>query len=125
VDFDFVAAIGGLAEVDIGARGGAFGDEMAGVLREVDGGALRGAFGDEMAGGLGDEFGGADGGVVGDRLVDSVVSVLRVLFLRVDLDLEIVLESVLEGVFGTVIRGVFESASKVDAVCALAVGDIK
>ena len=28
---------------------------------------------------------GADGGVVGDRLVDSVVSVLRALFLRVDL----------------------------------------
>ena len=74
-----------------------------------------GAFGDEMAS--------VPGGMVGDRLVDSVVSVLRVLFLRVDL--EIVLESVLEGVFGTVIRGVFESASKVDAVCALAVGDMK
>jgi hypothetical protein len=44
VDFDFVAAIGGLVEVDVGA--------------------LRGAF--------------------GDRLVGSVVSVLRVLFLRVD-----------------------------------------
>jgi len=83
VDFDFVAAIGGLVEVDVCA--------------------LRGAF--------------------GDRLVGSVVSVLRVLFLRVDL--EIVLESVLEGVFGTVIRGVLGSASKVGAVCALAVGDIK
>ena len=51
-----------------------------------------------------------------------MVSVLRVLFLRVDLEIE--LESVLESVLGTVIRGVFESASKVDAVCALAVGDI-
>jgi hypothetical protein len=47
VDFDFVAAIGGLVEVDVGA--------------------LRGAF--------------------GDRLVGSVVSVLRVLFLRVDLEI--------------------------------------
>jgi len=111
VDFDFVAAIGGLLEVVVGA----FGDEMAGVLGEVDSGALRGAFGDEMAGGLGDECGGADGGVVGDRLVDSVVSVLRVLFLRVDL--EIVRESVTGGVLG--------SPSKVDAVCALAVGDMK
>lgn len=35
------------------------------------------------------------------------------------------LESVLKDVFGTVIRGLFESASKVDALCALAVGDIK
>jgi hypothetical protein len=52
VDFDFVAGIGGLAEVDIGARRGAFGDEMAGVPREVDSGALRGAFGDEMTRGL-------------------------------------------------------------------------
>jgi len=72
-------------------------------LVEVEVGALRGAF--------------------GDRLVGSVVSVLRDLFLRVDL--EIVHESVLEGVFGTVIRGVLGSASKVDAVCALAVGDMK
>jgi hypothetical protein len=47
VDFGFVAAIGGLVEVDIGA--------------------LRGAF--------------------RDRLVGSVVSVLRVLFLRVDLEI--------------------------------------
>jgi hypothetical protein len=47
VDFDFVAAIGGLVEVDVGA--------------------LRGAF--------------------GDRLVGSVVSVLRVLFLRVDMEI--------------------------------------
>jgi len=77
-----------------------------------------------MAGVLGDEFGGADGGVVGDGLVGSVVSVLRVLFLRVDL--EIVLESVLEGVFGAVIGGVLGSASKVDAVCALpTLGDMK
>jgi len=94
VDFDFVAAIG-LVTGDVGVLGGAFGLEMAGVL--------------------GDEFGGADGGVVGDRLVDSVVSVLRVLFLRVDL--EIVRESVTGGVLG--------SPSKVDAVCALAVGDMK
>ena len=108
VDFDFVAAIG-LVTGDVGVLG----DEVAGVLGEVDIGALRGAFGDEMV------------GVLGDGLVDSVVSVLRVLFLRVGLDLEIVLESMLEGVFGTVIRGVLESASKVDAVCALAVGDIK
>jgi hypothetical protein len=35
VDFDFVAAIGGLAEVVVGA----FGDEVAGVL----GGMFRGA----------------------------------------------------------------------------------
>jgi hypothetical protein len=47
VDFGFVAAIGGLVEVDVGA--------------------LRGAF--------------------GDRLVGSVVSVLHVLFLRVDLEI--------------------------------------
>ena len=47
MDFHFVAAIGGLVEVDVGA--------------------LRGAF--------------------GDRLVGSVVSVLRVLFLRVDLEI--------------------------------------
>ena len=109
MDFDFVAAIGGLLELVVGV----FGDEVAGVLGEVNTGALRGAFRDEMA------------GVLGDRLVDALVSVLRVLFLQVDLDLEIVLESVLESVLGTVIRGVFESASKVDAVCALAVGDIK
>jgi len=64
VDFGVVAAIG-LVTGGVGVLGGAFGDEMAGVL--------------------GDEFGGADGGVVRDRLVDSVVSVLRVLFLRVDL----------------------------------------
>jgi hypothetical protein len=96
VDFAFVAAIGGIAEVDIGARGGAFGDKVAGVLRCM----------------------------LGDRLVDSVVSVLCVLLLRVALDLEIVLESVLECLFGIVIRGVFDSASKVDAVCALTVGDI-
>jgi len=58
------------------------------------------------------------GGAFGDRLVDSVVSVLRVLFLRVDLDLEIVLESMFEGVLG--------SPSEVDAVCALAtLGDMK
>jgi hypothetical protein len=44
VDFDFVAAIGVLSEVDIGAHGGAFGDEMAGVLRQEERGALRGAF---------------------------------------------------------------------------------
>jgi len=103
VDFDFVAAIGGLGEVDIGA--------------------LRAAFGDEMAGVLGGMFRGVDRGVVGDRLVDSLVSVFRVLFLR--LDLEIVLESVLEGVCGTVIRGVLGSASKVDAVCAHAVLDMQ
>jgi len=72
-------------------------------LVEVEVGALRGAF--------------------GDRLVGSVVSVLRDLFLRVGL--EIVLESLLEGMFGTVISGVLGSASKVDAVCALAVGDMK
>jgi len=47
VDFDFVAAIGGLVDVDVCA--------------------LRGAF--------------------GDRLVGSVVSVLRVLFLRVDMEI--------------------------------------
>jgi hypothetical protein len=93
------------------------------AIRLVTGGVevLAGAYGDEMAAVLGDVFGGTDGG----RLVDSVVSVLRVLFLRVDLDFEIVLESMFEGVFGTVIRGVFGSASKVDAVCALAVRDIK
>jgi len=56
VDYDFVAAIGGLLEVIVGA----FRDEMAGFLGEVDSGALRGAFGDEMAGGLGDQLGGAD-----------------------------------------------------------------
>jgi hypothetical protein len=104
VDFDFVAAIG-LVTGDVGALGGAFGDEMVGMLGEVDIGALRGAFGDEMA------------GVLGDRLVDSLVSVLRVLFLRVDLDLESVRESVIGGVLG--------SPSNVDAVCALAVGDMK
>jgi len=43
----------------------------------------------------------------------------------VDLTLEIVLQSMLKGVLGTVIRGVLQSASKVDAVCALAVEDIK
>ena len=117
MDFGVVAAIGGLPEVDIGARGRAFGNDMAGVLGEVGSGVLRGAFGDE--------FGGAGGGEVGDRLIDSVVSVLRVLFLRVDLDLEIVLEPMFEGVFGTGIRGVLGYASKVGAVCALAVGDIK
>ena len=74
-------------------------------------------------GGLGTGDVGVLGGAFGDRLVGATVSMLRVLFFRVDL--EIVLESVLEGVFGTVIRGVFESASKVDAVCALAVGDIR
>jgi len=73
---------------------------MVGVLGEVDIGALRGAFRDEIAGVLRDEYRGADRRVVGDRLIDSVVSVLRVLFLRVDL--EIVLASVLKGVFGTV-----------------------
>ena len=57
--FDFVAVIGGLLEVVVGA----FGDDVAGVLRVG--------------------FGGADKGVVGDRLM----SVLRVLFLRVDLDI--------------------------------------
>jgi len=127
-----VAAIGGLAEVYIDARGGAFGDAMAGVLREVGSGALRGAFGDEMAGVhrevgssalrgafrdemagvLGDEFGSADREVVGDRLVDSVVSALRVLFLRVDLYFDIVLESMFEGMLGC--------PSEVDPVCALA-----
>jgi len=60
-------------------------------------------------------LGGEFGGVVGDRLVDSVVSVLRALLLRVDL--EIAPESVTGGVLG--------SPSKVDAVCALAVGDMK
>jgi hypothetical protein len=70
-----------------------------------DVGVLGGAFGDEMA------------GVLGDRLVVSLVSVLRVLFLRVDLDMEILRESVIGGVLG--------SPSKVDAVCALAVGDMK
>ena len=104
MDIDFVAANGGLAEVDIGARGGSFGDEMAGVRGEVGSSALRGAFGDEMAGALA----GADQGVVRDRLVGSVVSVLPVLFLRVELDLEIVLESMFEGVLG--------SPSGVDAV---------
>ena len=60
-------------------------------------------------------LGGAFGGVVGDRLVDSVVSVLCALFLQVDWD--IARESVTGGVLG--------SPSKVDAVCALAVGDMK
>ena len=125
MDFDCVAAIGGLAEGDIGAHGGAFGDEMAGVLRQVDGGALRGAFGKEMAGGIGDEFGGADGGVFGDRLIDSVVSVLHVFFLRVDLEI-VGAAIVLESVLGTVIGGVLGSPSKFDAVCALAtLGDMK
>jgi hypothetical protein len=87
VDFDFVVAIGGLLEVGVGA----FGDDVAGGLGEVDIGALRGAFGDEIA------------GVLGDRLVDSSVSVLCVPFLQVDLDFEIVLESVLNGMLGTVI----------------------
>jgi hypothetical protein len=105
VDFDFVAAIGWLAEVDIAARGGAFGDEMAG--------------------GLGGEFSGADAGVVGDGLVDSVVSVLRVLFLRVDLEI-VGPASVLESVLRTVIGGVLGSPSKVGALCALAtLGDMK
>ena len=53
--------------------------------------------------------------MVGDRLVDSVVSLLRVHCLRVDLG--IVRESVTGGVLG--------SPSKVDAVCAHAVGDMK
>jgi hypothetical protein len=118
VDFDFVAAFGGLAEVDIGACGGAFGDDMAGVVGEVDSGALQGAFGNEMADGLGDEFRGPDSDVGGDKLVDSVVSVLRVLFLRVDLDIAIVLELIIEAVLGC--------PSEVDAVCALATsGDLK
>jgi len=115
VDFDFVAVIGGLLEVVVGA----FGDEVAGVLGEIDISALQGAFRDEMACVLGDEFGGADGGLVGDGLVDSVVSVLRVLFLQVDLalDLEIMLESMFEGMLG--------SPSEV-AVCGLAtLGDMK
>jgi len=65
-----------------------------------------------------DEVAGVLGGMVGDRLRDSVVSVLRVLFLHVDLDLEIVLESMFEGVLG--------SPSEDDAVCALAtLGDMK
>jgi hypothetical protein len=94
VDFDFMAAIGGLVEVEVGA--------------------LRGAF--------------------GDRLVGSVVSVPRDLFPRADLKvvasvfkvwLGNMLESVLKGVFGTVIGGVLGSPSRVDAVCALAVGDMK
>jgi len=96
VDFEFMVVIGGLGEVDI-------------VI-------LQGASGDEMAGVLGDEFGGVDGGVVGDRLLDSVVSVLRVLFHSVDL--EIVLELVFNGMLG--------SPSEVDAVCVLAtLGDMK
>jgi hypothetical protein len=64
VDYDFVAAIGGLLEVDVNA----FGDDVAGVHREVDTGALRGAFGDVMA------------CVLAGRLVDSLVCVLGVLF---------------------------------------------
>jgi len=48
VVFDFVAAICGLAEIDMGACGGAFGDEMAGVLGELDRDALGGAFRDEV-----------------------------------------------------------------------------
>jgi hypothetical protein len=35
------------------------------------------------------------------------------------------IESVLKGVFGTVIGGVLGSPSRVDAVCALAVEDMK
>jgi hypothetical protein len=81
VDFDFVAAIGGHGEVDIGELQCACGGAMAGVL--------------------GNEIGGADGGVVGDGLVDSVVNVVRILFLCVGLDLEIVLDSMFEGVLGS------------------------
>ena len=67
MDIDFVVAIGGLRKVNLGSLHSAFGDEMAGVL-----------------GGM---FRGADGGVVRDRLVDSMVSMLRVLFFRVDLEI--------------------------------------
>ena len=88
MDFDFVAAIGGLVEVEVGA--------------------LRGAF--------------------GDGLIGSVVSVLRDIFLPVDLEIvgtASVLDDCLGTVFGSVIGGVLGSPSKVDAVCALAVGDMK
>jgi hypothetical protein len=94
VDIDFMAAIGGLVDVDVDAFIGAF----------------------------------------RDGLVGSVVSVLSDLFLQVDLEvaasvfkvwLGSMLESALKGMFGTVIRGVLGSPSKVDAVYALAVGDMK
>jgi hypothetical protein len=75
VDIDFVAAIGGLVEVDVGALRGAFG------------GAFGGRLVDEMLGGLVTDDVGVLGGVFGDRLVGVVVSVLRVLFLRVDFEI--------------------------------------
>jgi hypothetical protein len=99
VDFDCVAVIGWLTDVDIRSCGGAFCDQMTGVLREVDSDALRGAFGDEIAavprevdsgthrGAFEHEYRGADRGVVGDRLVDSLVSGLPFLVPRVDLEL--------------------------------------
>jgi hypothetical protein len=88
VDFGFVLVIGLITE---------------------DGGVLRVVFGDELTG--------VDGGLVRDSIIDVVVSALRVPFLGVDLDLEIMLESMFEGVFVT--TGVLRSASKVDAVCSL------
>jgi hypothetical protein len=95
-----------------------------GLVREGVG-VLGGECRDEIAGILGDEFGGADRGVVSGRLVYAVVNVHRVLFLRVDLDLKIVLELMFEGLLGTLIRGMLGSSSTVETACALAVGDRK
>jgi hypothetical protein len=95
---------------------------VIGLVREgvgVHGGECR----DEIAGILGDESGGVDIGVVSGRLVYAVVSVHRVLFLRVDLDLKIVFDLIFESLFGTVIRGMLGSSSTVETACALAVGD--
>jgi hypothetical protein len=81
VDFAFVAAIGGNAEVDVGAYRGAFVHVMSGVFGEIDGGALQGTIADGMAIIYEGIFSGVDGGVVGDLLVYAAVSVLGVLFL--------------------------------------------
>ena len=42
---DFVAAIGGLVEVDVGALRGVFGDETAGLLRDEFGAVIGGVLG--------------------------------------------------------------------------------
>ena len=85
VDLDVVAAVVGIAEIHIGAHRGAFRDEMGGVVREVDCSSQQGTFGDE--------FLVPDGGVAIVVLINSVDCMLHVLILRVDFDLEILVDS--------------------------------